>query len=278
MQESQASSPETVTDSPPKPTHQPEKPEKSRLEHIAALLGEGAPAEEADAEESSAPDDEGKAAERHEKAKPPKALKELAERLSLKPEDLYAIEVPMSDGKTKTLGQLKDLAAKEGDLSVRELAIEESRTRKEGDLLRAQAELRELVEALPKDALKPEVLNAVRQKHEAVLTRERTRTLEAIPEWRDEAKRTEDEAGMIEHLKGYGFPASYLKSIFDSRALKYIRENWQRETRIRKALEQVQEVKPTATPRSKSTNGAPKKPGTAPTKTLSPRLAQLLAD
>lgn len=199
----------------------------------------------------------GEPAETQTKGKP-KGLKDAAERLGLKPEDLYAIEVPMSDGKVKTLGQLKDAAAKEGDLSVRELAFEESRTKRESDLIRAQSELRELVSALPASAVKPEVLEAVRQKHEAIMKRERAKTLEAIPEWQDEAKRNEEIEGIMSHLEGYGFPKNYLQTIYDHRALRYIRENFLRETRIRKALEQVQQVRPTSTPKAKSNGAAPK--------------------
>jgi hypothetical protein len=275
MPEPKTSSPETANPESPEtanPQAPAEKPQASRLEEIARLLGE--PTDKVDAEESSAP---GKAAEKPKDAKPPKALKELAERLELKPEDLYAIEIPMSDGKSKTLGQLKDLAGKEGDLTARELRIEEERTRKESDLLRSQNELRELVSALPKDALKPEVVNAIRQKHEQHVSTERARTLELIPEWRDETKRTEEIAGMVEHLKGYGFPAQYLQAIYDSRALKYIRENMLREQRIRKALEQVQPAKPAATTKSKP-NGAPKSSSAAAPPKLSPRLTQLLGD
>lgn len=235
------------------------------------MFREGEPSQDGKAPESGA---DGKPVERQPKGKP-KGLKDLAERLELKPEDLYALEIPTADGKTKTLGQLKDAAAKEGDLSVRELAFEESRSRQEGELLRAQSELRELVAALPKTAVKPEVLETIRQKHEAVLKRERARTLEVIPEWQDEAKRTEEIAGIVEHLKGYGFPANYLQSVFDHRTLKYIRENWQREQRIRKALEQVEAMKP-KTPAKSKPHGAAPKPADRRVPQSSDRRSQLL--
>lgn len=256
MPESKTSSPETEgSNAATTPSGAAEKPDKSRIETLADLFREGEPSQEGDASETDA---NGKPAERQKKGKP-KGLKDLAERLELKPEDLYALEIPMSDGKSRTLGQLKDLAAKEGDLSVRELAFEETRSRRESDLMRAQSELRELVAALPKSAVKPEVLEAIRTKHEAVLKRERAQTLEVIPEWNDEAKRTEEIAGIVEHLKGYGFPANYLQSVFDHRTIRYIRDNWRREVRIQKALEQVEAVRPKPTPKS-TPNGAAKKP------------------
>lgn len=274
MPELQTSSPETVEE---RKATEP-KPEKSQVEKLAELFADESPAPQERREPERA---EGKAGESQEKAKPLKALKDLAERLELAPEALYAIEVPMSDGKTMSLGQLKDAAAKQGDFTVRELAFEEQRTRQEGELLRAQGELRELIAALPQSAIKPETLELIRQKHEANLKRERTKTLEVIPEWSDETKRTEEIGGIVEHLKDYGFPANYLQSVYDHRTLKYIRDNYLREQRIRKALEQVQATSPLSTPKSKTNGAAPKKPHSAPLKERSDsrsRLLNLLSD
>lgn len=231
-----------------------EKPQKSQIQSLADMFREE-PAEKAEAEESSA---SGGTAEKHQQVKPSKAFNDLAEKLGVKPEDLYALEVTLDGGTKKTISQLKDIARTEGDLSVRELAIEEDRTKKEAEFFRVREELNELISALPQNALKPEVLNAVRQKHEAKLKRARAETLELIPEWQNEAKRTEEIGGIIEHLKGYGFPPAYLQQIFDARALKYIRENFLREQRLRKALDQVQPAKPATTSKSRPAGGVKK--------------------
>jgi hypothetical protein len=211
---------------------------------------------------------EGEAAERPlEEAAPtkdaprPKSLKALAETLKLADKDLYDIEVPMSNGESRTLGQLKDLVSKQDDFTLRELSFEEERQRKESDLHRAQNELRELVSQLPKNALRPEVVEAFRQKHEATVQQERQRTLEVIPEWKDEARRTEEITGIVEHLESYGFPKNYLSSVVDHRTIKYIRENFLREKRLRSALEQVKVAPPSNTARSRSQAQAPKKGG-----------------
>jgi len=173
---------------------------------------------------------------------------------------LYAVDVPMSDGKSMKLGALKDAAAKQAEFSVRELAFEESRVQRESDLVRSLAELRELVATLPPNAVKPEVLEAVRRKHEANVKAERARTLEVIPEWADEGKRTEDIAGMVEHLAGYGFPSNFLESLVDHRAIRYVRENYLREQRVKRALEQVSHVRSSSAAPSKSNGKAPAKP------------------
>jgi hypothetical protein len=95
------------------------------------------------------------------------------------------------------------------------------------------------------------VVEAFRQKHEATVQQERQRTLEVIPEWKDEARRTEEITGIVEHLGSYGFPKNYLSSVVDHRTIKYIRENFLREQRLRRALEQVKQAPASATPKSK---------------------------
>jgi hypothetical protein len=230
-------------------TPEPKAEQPSKLDSLRDLLKE---------QPEKAPQAE--SAERQKETKP-RALKDLAERLSMKDADLYSIEVPMSNGKSMTLGQLKDAAAKQDDVTLRELSFEEDRSRKEGELLRAQNELRELMATLPKTAIKPEVLEAIRQKHEGTMKRERERTLEVIPEWRNEAKRTEEIEGIVEHLKEYGFPANYLQTVVDHRTLRYIRESYMREQRLRRALDMVKQA-PSA-PATKSKPGAPRKPSTA---------------
>jgi hypothetical protein len=218
----------------------------------------------------------GEAGESRKQAKP-KGLQDLAERLNLKPADLYAIEIPMSSGEPMTLGKLKDLAAESGDLSEREIRFEEDRTRRENELAAAKAELQDLVAALPREALKPEILDKLKRRRDEYTRREKAQTLDAIPEWRDEATRTEEIGGMLEHLKGYGFPESYLGSIIDHRTLRYIRDNWRREQRIRRALDQVEKGKPPKSARSAPAGSAPAKPGNSPKRSSTDPRSQLLA-
>jgi hypothetical protein len=180
------------------------------------------------------------------RSKPPTVLREVAERLGLQPEALYKIAIPLPSGKSMTLGQLKDAAVQQGDFSVRELEFEQRRTRQEGELLRTQEELREVFAALPEAARKPELMEKVRKKAEARLKVERERTLYVIPEWEHEERRTQDMAGMIEHLKTFGFPANYLEGVSDHRVVKYIRDMWILHDRVNKALEAAREEKPGA--------------------------------
>ena len=185
---------------------------------------------------------------------------ELAGKLGIELDDLYKLEIVQAeDGTPVTVESLKDQYAKQADYSIREIAFEERKTQQESDMMRAQEELRELMAALPEKAIRPEVLQKVRAKHEAQAALERRRTLEVIPEWNDAATRTEEFEGMSQHLKQYGYPVNHLERVADHRQIKYIRDNWQREQRIRKALDAVRAGKPNPTTRQKPGNKAPSK-------------------
>lgn len=189
----------------------------------------------------------------------PNDLKALAEKFAAEDKDLYEIAIPFANGESRTIGELKDIANKQDDFTVREMKFEESRETREADLMRAQDELRQLMSSLPPESIKPEMIEKVRVKHEATLQVERAATREAIPEWDDEETQKADVQGMMEHLKGYGIPETYLMSIYDHRILKYMRDNWLRQQRVEKALAQVTKGQPAKTKTSKATGKAPRK-------------------
>lgn len=197
-----------------------------------------------------------------EKSKAPTKFNDLAGKLGIELDDLYKLEITSADdSEPVTIEALKDMHAKKIDLDMRELEFEESRTETEAKLMQAQNELRELMAALPEKAVKPEVLEKIRKKHEAQVTVEKQRTLEVIPSWSDSTKREADIAGMAEHLQGYGYPVNYLANVVDHKQLKYIRDNWLREQRIKKALAAVKAGKPKPTTSAKPAKKSPvKKP------------------
>lgn len=190
----------------------------------------------------------------------PTKFNDLAGKLGLELDDLYKLEISQAEDGTKvTVETLKDYYAEQADYSVRELEFGERKAKQEADIMQAQEELRELMAALPEKAIQPEVLQKVRDKHEAQMQLERQRTLEVIPAWQDAETRTQEIEGMSEHLKQYGYPTDYLSRVADSRQMKYIRDNWQRETRIRNALAKVKAGKPNPTTKQKPASKAPRK-------------------
>ena len=183
----------------------------------------------------------------------PKDLAALAASLGADAKELYALEVPSAreGGEAFTLGKLKDLAAEHDAFAVQRLEHEEATRKRQSEFMRAEQELTELFATLPPDAIKPEVRAKLQARRDAAMIQERQRVLAAIPEWKDATVRTQEIESLVEHLKDYGFPETYLSTVFDHRTLRYIRENWKREQQIRRALEKVAERKPSTPPKSK---------------------------
>jgi hypothetical protein len=205
-------------------------------------------------------------------SKPVESLDGLIKRLKITPEQAYAIKVPLANGaEPLTLGELKDRVGEVVDLEVRELQFDQRRVKSEGELLRAQTEIRELMALIPRDQLSPAAIEKVRAKHEATMARERQATLEHIPDWHDATRRNADITGMIELLSNYGFDATFLATVTDHRALKFIRDSYLREKRISAALAKIKDLpkKPGQRPSGKSAKGAAK-PGAGPRRTVVP--------
>lgn len=225
--------------------------------------------------------EEGEAGESQENAQPeagkpkgkPKALKDLAERLELAPEDLYGVELTTGTGKKVTLGSLKDLADKSDDLQVRELELEERRSKQEAEWTRAQQEQTALLAMIDQKAITPELRDAVKKRVDADLKRERELTLKAIPEWANDTVRDTELAGMTELLKDYGISEHLLTATMSHKMFRFVRDAYLRKARIEKALAKVVEVKkPSATGKSGGGRGAPPKPdASAPSTRQSPR-------
>src|SRR5262245_14145169 len=235
----------------------PAPQEASRLERLRELL-----------EIDSGENPDGNAHESAEPAEPngkpkgkPKAIKELAEPASVSVEDLYAIEVPMGSGKPLTIGALKDIGAKDSDLSVRELAFAEKVSQQEADWTRAQRELEQLVAGIDPRAIKPEVRERVRQQIAESTKRERELTLQHIPQWANETVRDSELAGMVELLRDYGISEAFLTANPNHKVFRFVRDAFLRKQRITEALAKVAEVKkPSTTGRSAAGNAPARAP------------------
>ena len=226
----------------------------SGMTSLAELLSEG----ESHQEETTAGADD-QASGSDDKPELTK-FNDLAEKLGVDLDALYKLQVSSSeDGEPVTIEELKDLHKGKADFELAQMDWKEQQLAQEQDLTRAKAELQEILATLPEKAVKPEALEKIRAKHEAQVKLERKKTLDVIPEWKDAKVRTADIEGMSEHLQGYGFPVNYLESIVNHQQLKYIRDNWQREQRVRKALEQVKAGKPGKSPAAKTQQKPPVK-------------------
>lgn len=227
------------------------------MTHLTELLA--ADGSKETSEGGSSGEDDAASSGSDDKTQPTK-FNDLAGKLGMELDALYKLEISSSeDGEPVTIEQLKDSHKDRADFDLKVIEFEERRTQQEQDLMRAKSELQEILQALPKNSVRPEVLERIREKSEKTTALERQKTLEVIPEWNDEDVRQSDIAGMAKHLEGYGFPLNYLKQVVSHQQLKYIRDNWQREQRIRAALEKVRAAKPDKSIASKPQKAAPKK-------------------
>jgi hypothetical protein len=173
-------------------------------------------------------------------SKPVDSIDGLTKRHKMTAEQVYAIKVPMPNGaEPLTIGQMKDRVGELVELETREAQFDQRRIKSEGELLRAQAEMRDLMALIPREQLSPAAVEKVRKSHEATMKRERAATLDIIPEWQDEKRRTEDLQGMVELLGDYGFDEAFITTVVDHRAMKMIRDFWRQNTRIKAALAKV---------------------------------------
>lgn len=172
--------------------------------------------------------------------KPPESLDVLSKRLGFKPEQIYDVKIPLPNGaEPLTIGQLKDRVGELVDLETRETQFESHRMQVEGELLRSQTEVREILAMIPKEHINPAVVDKIRKRHEANMAFERRMTLEHIPEWRDEKRAGEDLQGMVDFTKRWGFDETFLATVHDHRAVKFIRDMYLRDKRIQAALAKV---------------------------------------
>ena len=199
----------------------------------------------------------------------PKRLKELGAYSKLSDAELYGIEVPSSvEGqKPYTLGQLKDLAAEHDEFALTGLQREQSFRDREAQLLRTEEELRDILGAIPKDAIPEKLRQQLQTRRDSAVKEERQRVLSAIPGWQDREVRTQELGAMIEHLKDHGFPEGYLANVVDHRTLRYIRSMMIQSRTIKAALEKVKQRK-TVTPgkgaKPNAGSGSPRPTGGRP--------------
>jgi hypothetical protein len=173
---------------------------------------------------------------------PPQTIEAAAKRLGLKPEQVYAIKVPMPNGaEAVSVGDLKDRIGELVELDTREMQFDQRRIKAEGDLLRAQTEMRGVLSLLPPEVVQklPALTEKVRKQHVETQRRERQLTLEHIPEWQDEQRCTQDMDGMIGFLSEWGFDESFLGTVVDHRAMKFIRDMYLRDAKIKRAMKDV---------------------------------------
>lgn len=165
-----------------------------------------------------------------------------SKRLGIKPDEFYNIKIQMKDGaEALTVGELKDRVGELVEFETRETQFNQRRIAAEGRILNDQREVREILAMLPADVVQklPQLVERVRKKHEATLSREQQLTIEHIPEWTDETVAAKEKAEMTAFLGNWGFDDSFLNTIVDHRAMKFVRDVMMVDKKIKAALAKV---------------------------------------
>jgi hypothetical protein len=204
--------------------------------------------------------DSGKPVEKDAKVTP-SDLAAAAERLGIPVEELYKVKVPASAGReAMTIGQIKDRFTEWNSLEADRLSFSESQIQEKASIQQAKDEFKELLALIPKEQLNTaNIQTAARrlaERHQA----EGAKLLADMPEWKDEAKRTEELTAMEKALAGYGLPPKFTDSIRSAGLLRFIRDAVRREAQVRKALEAVRKVPKKPAPQQ-TNGGAPARIG-----------------
>jgi hypothetical protein len=195
-------------------TETPETDDRSALQKVEALLA-GPPSAEAEK-----PQDDSKTSENWD-------VSRLAEKLQATPDNLYealySVKVPIADGETRTLGELKDGYKTAKALETEREQFHVERTAYQTDQRQTQAELQQVLQALPPQTLTPQLIEQARAQLAEKATRDRAQLLELVPEWRDDLKRAADQAVIEEYVAGFGFTKQDLAGVSEAKLHKLLR-------------------------------------------------------
>ena len=179
----------------------------------------------------------------------PRSIAEVAEKLGLKIEDVYSLEVPLAgDGSNNkiTISQLKDSVEQLRTFEAQKLAFEEDKVAFETGTTRAKDELTTIVNKL-KDVIPPKhfesLIKAGRDEYSSKLNEQRAKVFEFIPEWKDKDVLTKEVEEINTFLEPY-FGKKAFKQFNNAMMIKLLRDTTKREMRVKAAIEKMREVTP----------------------------------
>jgi hypothetical protein len=163
-----------------------------------------------------------KAPDEPEPVEIPGDLTSLAEKLQATPDKLYGVKVPMADGESRTLGELKDGFRSAQALEAERGKLHEERSRFQTDHRQTLQELEDVVRHFGQ-ALTPEAVQAVRAARNQRLQGELADLLEAVPEWKDPVRWTAERQLIEQVAQECGYRPGELDEIADARILRVLR-------------------------------------------------------
>lgn len=150
-------------------------------------------------------------------------LSRLAEHLGIEPSDVYELEIPIADGKTVNLGQLKDEFKEYGPAKEYQRKLTEERETFERAQLQTRAELNAIMANIPPQ-MREGIIRSAREQQAQWSKEQETAVLEAIPDWQDADNRAKDRAMLVEDGAEYGFSEQEITFTQDARTLRMLRD------------------------------------------------------
>lgn len=153
----------------------------------------------------------------------PVTLSTLAEHLGIESADLYEVEIPVGNGESVSLSELKDNFKEYGPANEYSAKIKEREETLEKQLLQTRSELSRLMSFVPEN-VRNSMIEAARDSQQAWEKDQHNAVLEAVPEWKDSDARASDRDAIVGMLSEYGFSAQEVGYTQDARTLRFMRD------------------------------------------------------
>jgi hypothetical protein len=150
-------------------------------------------------------------------------VKGLAEHLEIEPGELYELEIPIGEGETISLGDMKDQYKKYGSAKEYEERVQKADDKYHKQVLATRAELNAILGAIPEE-IRANVMSVGRERSQQYTIDQGKQVLEAIPEWADVDSRAKDRDSIIAMGSEYGFSEPEMTFTQDHRALRMLRD------------------------------------------------------
>jgi hypothetical protein len=201
-------------DEAPAPAHAPE----------AGEAGEAAPAAEAAPEDTS-----------------PRTWDELVKATGATKEALYAVEIPLGNGESMTLGELKDRAREYRDIDVARVELDERRERETMEGIDSRRRIAGIMAKLAPVArhLPPDLMQAVEADYREHLQRESAFLRTAAPEWGDPKAAETGRALIVDFLRPYGISAAEVAAFDDHRFILAAHDAAKAKSALKEAREAI---------------------------------------
>jgi hypothetical protein len=208
-------------------------PEASAADRAKDLAQEG---EERDSWVSPPETGDGAVGDAHEAGEGalPGTLSELSERLGLKPEQVYDLELTTGDGETVKLGALKD-AWQDRQAEARETAKRAKALDEREAALVADRQLWDAIGTELQSRISPQLARELRGRMSREEGVEREKLMAAMPELKDPETLTRFNEKFLARLQKYGFTGAEIR-VTDHRNVLLVRDLMRAEERLEKLL------------------------------------------